>query len=336
MTGRVIELIRTVAWGDVLMSTAAMAGLKAQGYRLRYVTTESLSTVLHHNPSVDQVIVVPPIRTGNWWRQRELKAMVALATERLEPAARQIFFQNSPTYGVLRSGLNQVFPGLGDGWPPVNHHLIHVCRQAEVPYNEQLQLVLNDEEQQWATAFKDAVLFHMFSSNPLKDWPVEHWKALSDRITSDFGRPVFQVGKPWHEQAGVIESINNPTMRHAMAAVGQCRLLVGVDSVFNHVSRALNKPAVILFGVTHPGQFGYRQNINLWQGAQWPFETPPTAQAHRLWQQAPMAPLTVETVYSVVAQRLEQLDRYDQTLLDTAHRRDPEAMLSHRPLGVVP
>ncbi|MCA9842068.1 MAG: hypothetical protein KC475_08100 [Cyanobacteria bacterium HKST-UBA03] len=267
----IIELIRTVAWGDVLMTTATFGGLAEQGYAIRYVTTDSLSTLLAHNPLVDELVVVPPSRTGNWFRSWHLLQQVASATRGMQRPARRILFKNSPSHTLLRSGLNLIKPGWGNTTPVMGHHLRHVCAQAAVPYSDELMLAFTDEELAWGQQFSDSVLLHMFSSNPAKDWPMARWQALAHYIEDHHGLSVFQVGKPWHEAADVIPCINNPSMRHAMAAVAQCRLFVGIDSVFNHVCRAVNRPAVILFGATHPGQYGYGQNLNLWQGGQWSF-----------------------------------------------------------------
>ncbi len=63
---------------------------------------------------------------------------------------------------------------------------------------------------------------------------------------------------------GAEHMVGKFTLRESFSAMKKSILFIGLDSVFNHASRALDVPAVILFGSTSPVGSGYDTNINLW------------------------------------------------------------------------
>ncbi len=267
-----IQLVRLAAWGEVLMTTATFPALIEAGYRIRYVTTSGLAPLLEHNPWVDELVTMPFVRSGNPIRQRRLRLAVEEATSNLRSADKTIYFRNSPNYSFLRDILNRVLPDQAEVCFPVRHQLYDVCRQAGVPFADELSLHLTPEELAWGQAYSDCVFIQMFSSSPHKDWPVVYWERLVERLKSEFGLRVLQLGRPEQTVPG-IEKFDEPRLRYVLAALYHARLFIGPDSVFNHVHRAFHKPAIILYGPTHPARFGYSQNVNLWHGHVWDYDT---------------------------------------------------------------
>ena len=271
----IIELIRMMAWGDILMSTAIFGELKSQGYRIRYITSEPFAAALYNNPLLDELITIPFHRGGNPWRRYKLYNIIQKATNNIEPSSKRVWLSNSPNYALLRALLNQFSFGAGDfQFPKINHNIQHIFDEVgsnsdkKNDYDFKLHLYLTPEEEAWGEQFKDVILVQTASSNINKDYPTEYWKELIPQLEQQHQLPVYQVCKADQAIQG-IKHLPNVTMRQAMAAVRYCKLLISLDSAFNHVAKAFHKPSIILFGRTHPERFGYSENINLWCGEQW-------------------------------------------------------------------
>lgn len=273
-----VELVRAQGWGDLLMATAVLQGLQAQNKRVRMITLPAFMSVFHNHPLVETCMGLPLPRQGSYARQKAALRLIREATRGLERPSKTIFLKHPPNY----SGLRKLFSGNDDSegaqWIPRQHALTGFCKQAGVPFSDKLVLPLSPEAWAWGEAYQDSVLIQMFSSDSRKDWPVSRWQHIAEQIRRDFGLPVYQVGSAKQASVPGIPRLENPTMHHAMAAVAQCRLFIGSDSVFNHVARAYHRPALILWSHTHPDRFGYGQNVNLWRGqlvlpkvgGQWP------------------------------------------------------------------
>lgn len=273
-----VELVRAQGWGDLLMASAVLPGLKAQGKGVRVITLPAFTSLFKDHPLVDDCLGLPLPRQGSWQRQQAALKVIREATQGLERAQQRIFLKHPPNYSSLRRFFSGNHDSEGAGWIPRQHALTGFCKQAGVPFSDKLVLPISPEAWAWGGAYQDSVLIQMFSSDSRKDWPVARWQHLVEQIRRDFGLPVYQVGSAKQASVPGIPRLENPTMHHAMAAVAQCRLFIGSDSVFNHVARAYQRPALILWSHTHPDRFGYGQNVNLWRGqlvlpkigGQWP------------------------------------------------------------------
>jgi len=90
---------------------------------------------------------------------------------------------------------------------------------------------------------------HVGSKWPTKLWPTHHWKSLY-RLLSD------RYAVSWQQ------SLNS--VRHYIDWLASCRLIITSDSLGLHVSLALRKKIVALFGATAPEQvYMYGHGIKL-------------------------------------------------------------------------
>lgn len=100
------------------------------------------------------------------------------------------------------------------------------------------------------------VVIHMGSGSALKEWPLEKWRAVAERLVAD-GLPVILTGSGAEEAraaAAVADGLERcvswcdeldwdafvHTLRNA-------RLLIGVDSAAGHVAAAFEVPTVAVF-----------------------------------------------------------------------------------------
>jgi ADP-heptose:LPS heptosyltransferase len=266
-----LELIRTHAFGDVLMASAVLAGLKQQGYNTRFVVSEPFKALAEQHPLIDELIVLPWQKSNNFWRKRSLQRCLRQATQGFPKAERSVALTYPRNATLLRESLG----GLGSLGAELLHllapktHTVEVfCKQAGVPVSSLLTLPpLPPQVQEWAAPYNGAIVIQTRASQLKKQWPLPYWQALAKGLKKATGLRLLRIGALPNEPAiEGVEDIATPTMLHAVALQKNAALFIGLDSVFNHVSRALQQPALFLFGPTHPYRFGYGQNINLWAG----------------------------------------------------------------------
>jgi ADP-heptose:LPS heptosyltransferase len=266
-----LELIRTHAFGDVLMASAVLAGLKQQGYNTRFVVSEPFKALAEQHPLVDELVILPWQKSNNFWRKRSLQRQLQQATQSLPKAERSLYLTYPRNATLLRESLGAL-GSLGADLlhllAPQTHTIEVFCKQAGVAVTSQLTLPpLPEEVLAWAAPFAGAIVIQTRASQLKKQWPLPYWQALAKGLKQATGLRCLRIGAlPNEPTIACVEDIATPSMLHAVALQQNASLFIGLDSVFNHVSRALQQPALFLFGPTHPQRFGYGQNINLWAG----------------------------------------------------------------------
>jgi len=91
--------------------------------------------------------------------------------------------------------------------------------------------------------------------NP-KNYP--YWKELIALIDE----PIIQIGIEGEEQLTPDFRKNLP-IAELRSLIQECRTWVGIDSFFQHLAWAENKPGIVLWSVSDPLIFGHTENINL-------------------------------------------------------------------------
>ena len=111
---------------------------------------------------------------------------------------------------------------------------------------------------------KQAVVFLHATARDEKLWPVSHWQALAKKVTQQN----LQVLLPWgneNERLTALAIANNqPNVKvlDAMKLTQLAQLLqsvqavVAVDTGLAHLTAALNKSAIVLYGPTDPDKIG--------------------------------------------------------------------------------
>ncbi|MDD5465371.1 MAG: glycosyltransferase family 9 protein [Candidatus Omnitrophica bacterium] len=121
-----------------------------------------------------------------------------------------------------------------------------------------------------------AVAIHPFTSDPVKQWPVERFKELAWRIAQEMKAKVVFVGKTeeWgqspfgdspHSQppsgtdySEVMDLINKTSLVELAALLKRCSLLISGDSGPVHLAAAVGTPVIALFRNDLPGKTAKR------------------------------------------------------------------------------
>ncbi len=119
---------------------------------------------------------------------------------------------------------------------------------------------------------KAAVAIHPGSGSPAKNWPVERFVELAERIAkSGKGKPFFVLGEADHaiapvlaERAGHTPALTGRTLVDVASVLASCRAYVGNDSGITHIAAALGIPTIALFGSSDPDRWGPRgENVRI-------------------------------------------------------------------------
>jgi len=84
-----------------------------------------------------------------------------------------------------------------------------------------------------------------------REWPYEHWNELFRRLKHDYHIILFDVCYRWKEISvdGIELSIDRP-WDETLGKLAACDLVITPDSGFYHLSGAIRRPTVGLFGCT--------------------------------------------------------------------------------------
>lgn len=152
---------------------------------------------------------------------------------------------------LTSSGRQVVFGAALPASAPAALHYLEVARRATgLPPNDAEGL---DFRLRFETPRGRTIAVHPGSGSARKNWPIERWSELCQRIEA----PMLIVGGV--ADAERVEQLRRfgevlfdaPVVELARRLAG-CRLFVGHDSGVSHVAAAVGTPSVLLFGPTDP------------------------------------------------------------------------------------
>jgi len=135
--------------------------------------------------------------------------------------------------------------------------LIASPRQVGARNNEVLRLPRNDKYEFLA----GAIAIHPFTSDPVKQWPLERFGELAQRIKRELGLKVVLVGlsqSVLDAGDGIISMINKTSLAELAALLQRCSLLISCDSGPAHLAAAVGTPVIALFRNDLPGKTARR------------------------------------------------------------------------------
>jgi lipopolysaccharide heptosyltransferase II len=137
------------------------------------------------------------------------------------------------------------------------------------------------------------IAVHPWTSDPVKQWPLERFKELVDGLARDLHGKIVIVGKPepWHQSMtfgghNIIDLRGRTTLVEAAAVLSYCRSLVSCDSGPMHLAASVGTPVVALFRNDMPGK-----NPERWG---------PWGEGHQVIQAKAMEDITVAAVRDAV------------------------------------
>jgi ADP-heptose:LPS heptosyltransferase len=105
------------------------------------------------------------------------------------------------------------------------------------------------------------VAIHAVTSKPIKDWPLDRWKALMARFPAC---TFVQVGEPGDPLVEGAVDLRLELVRHSFAAIRAADYFVGCDSSMAHVAAAFSIPRVVIFGPATPAIWGHADSRNIY------------------------------------------------------------------------
>jgi len=283
--------------GDVVHGLPVVNALKRARpeTRITWIVEPMPAPILQPHGAIDQVIVFHKKR--GWRGVRDLRRR--LEDERFDVTLNlNIYFKSIFPTLLSRAPVRWTFgrDRARDGvWLAGTHRLPARPRRhiqdmflefVEVlgiePQPIEWKLVITDEERAEQARFVDAldgrpaVALVPASKNARKDWPPERYVPVVDALEHELGARALLVGGASQRETDAAHTITaraatppiwmlGDPVRRMMWVLDACAAVVGPDTGPLHLARALDTPAVGLYGHTNPWRNGpYRAGEDLW------------------------------------------------------------------------
>jgi heptosyltransferase-1 len=257
-----ILVVRLGAMGDIIHTLPAVASLKHSfpGSHLTWVVESRWLPLLEGNPYVDRVV---ELRRGTW--RGMLETARELRSQRYDFAVDfQGLLKSALTakaarperiYGYDRSQARESAAALlysnritAGAAHIVERHLELAAAAGATNRLRVFPLPVGGQECELPAG--DFVLASPLAGWGAKQWPIEHYRALGERLHAELGMPLVLDGPPG---SGFD---HHSTFRGLIYATRRAAGVVGVDSGPLHLAAALCKPGVAIFGPTDPARNG--------------------------------------------------------------------------------
>jgi heptosyltransferase I len=268
--GRIL-VVRLGAMGDIVHALPAAASLKHSfpGRQVTWVVEPRWAPILQDNPFVDRLVLLDR-RTGasvaRVWRElRDERFDFAVDFQGLVKSALvACIARTERIYGFDRSVVREPLAALfySDRVPTRSVH--RVDRNLELAAAAGTSTALHSfplppgraEGELPAGAF---VLASPLSGWRSKQWPLDYYARLAERLRAEAGVSLVLNGPPAEHEAlaGVPSTVLHlSSIEGLIDATRRAAAVVGVDSGPLHVAAALGRPGVAIFGPTDPAQTG--------------------------------------------------------------------------------
>lgn len=296
-----ILAIRNDRFGEFLLNIPAFRALK-DAYpeaKLTLAVDSSVKELAQCVEYADEVVV-----WDNYFKKelRRYKFDVCVILNPTKEAHWLGFLDGIP----LRVGYNRKWGFLLNKKIPDNKYL---GLRHEVEYNLELvsligaksndqSLALGNLPSGFGTDYTGAVAIHPYTSDTLKQWPVEGFQQLAKRLSEELKSRVLIVGKDegkgkeGFDNLGndIINLINKTSLVELAQVLKRCKLLVSCDSGPMHLAAAVGAPAIALFRNDLPGKTARRWG--------------PWGKGHTVIENSDLTKITVSEVFEQVKQGL--------------------------------
>ena len=257
-----ILVVRLGAMGDILHTLPAVASLKHNhpGAHLTWVVESRWLPLLEENPFIDRVLELRRgsgrglLETVRDLRSRQYDFAVDFQGL-VKSAVTAAFARPERIYGYHQSHVRERLAALfySDKVKPraihvVDRHLELASSAGAVRPVHSFPLPPGRAEAPLPKG--DFVLASPLAGWGAKQWPIEHYRSLGERLRSELGIALVLDGPPG---SGFD---HHSTLPGLIYATRRAAAVVGVDSGPLHLAAALNKPGVAIFGPTDPARNG--------------------------------------------------------------------------------
>ncbi|MCS3434147.1 lipopolysaccharide heptosyltransferase RfaC [Klebsiella sp. BIGb0407] len=286
-----VLIVKTSSMGDVLHSLPALtdAMQAVPGIRFDWVVEEGFAQIPSWHPAVDQVIPVAIRRWRKSWFSAENRADRKRFYQALR---RQNYDCIIDAQGLVKSAALVTRKALGSkhgfDWHSAreplaslfyNHRHTVLCQQHAVErirelfaqslgYNKPSQPGDYDIARYFPTHLNDntgnyAVFLHATTRDD-KHWPETHWRDLLGLMANSG----LSIKLPWgapHEEArarrlaegySFVEVLPRMSLEEVAGVLAGAKFVVSVDTGLSHLTAALARPNITLYGPTDPGLIG--------------------------------------------------------------------------------
>jgi ADP-heptose:LPS heptosyltransferase len=231
-------VIRYGAFGDMMMASSVIKGLKDQGYHVTLYATPPGSDVVFYDPNIDRLILqgkdqVPNAELGEYWKY------IASKYDKFVNLCESV----EGTFLALPGRTNHTWPKnlrhkmMNGNYLEFQHEL------AEVPHNPQVQFFATPEEKAWAIKQRSkmgefTILWSLAGSSVHKVWP--HLDTILARLmlVKHLDIHVILVGGPecqileqgWENEPRVHCQSGKWAMRQTLSMIDQCDLIIGPET----------------------------------------------------------------------------------------------------------
>ncbi|HNW40193.1 MAG TPA: glycosyltransferase family 9 protein [Candidatus Omnitrophota bacterium] len=285
-----ILAIRNDRFGEFLLNIPALRALKDK-YPLAKITLAVSAQVYELAAAatcVDQVVVWDQIKRG----LRKYRFDLGVVLNPTKEAHRSIFLAGIP----VRVGYNRKWGFL------LTHKLKdtkHLGDRHEVDCNLELVGLLGAKVSDKSLSVRvddnlykyfinqSIVIIHPFTSDPVKQWPIERFNQLANRIRAELDLKVVMVGlssNPMELSDNIINMINKTTLTELAALLKRGILVISGDSGPMHLASAVGTPVLALFRNDLPGKTALRWG--------------PWGQGHTVIEKPNLNDITVDEVFN--------------------------------------
>lgn len=231
-------VVRYGAFGDLMQASSVFKGLKDQGYHVTLHCAPPGSTVVEHDPNIDQLILfdkdqVPNANLGDFWSwQRKKYTKFVNLSESVE--------------GTLLA-----LPGRTQhGWSPLVRHVMLNKNYLEfqhalagIPHKPQVKFYPRLDEKEWARkqrvrmAAGPIILYSLSGSSVHKTWPgldnviasiMLHFKTAQVVLCGGPECVILEQG--WENEPRVTMTSGKWSIRQTLAFLDQCDLVIGPET----------------------------------------------------------------------------------------------------------
>lgn len=274
---RAVAVLRFDRIGDMVLTTPLLKGLK-QKYprsRLIVVASERNQDVIRHDPSVDEIIVFRGYALTAHLLKKAGVDLVVDPFYTYEMRQARLTRQSGARYrlGFSCAGREIYFNIRGPGISVQEHMSWHLARLAssigiDIEGHDP-QLYVTPEEKAWALEYLGKlgvsatdlkIALHPGAFYPSQRWSMEGFAKIGAFIAQQAGAHVFLFGDRSEEKllCAIHDRIDHNrvtvfcdmNLRHVIALLAECDLLVGNNSGLLHVASGLNVPTVSIVGPT--------------------------------------------------------------------------------------
>jgi ADP-heptose:LPS heptosyltransferase len=293
-----ILVIRNDRFGEFLLNIPAIRALK-ETYpqaRVTLAVNPAVSKLAVAVECVDQVVAWDQVRKG----LRKHKFDICVVLNPTQEAHRSIFLAGIP----VRVGYNRKWGFL------LTHKLEdtkHLGNRHEVNCNLELVGLLGAKTQDLSLAIKvddslykyffdqKIVIIHPFTSDPVKQWPLERFGELAQRIRTELDLKVVMAGlspSSLKVNDNIIDMINKTSLPELAALLKRGILVISGDSGPMHLAASVGTPVIALFRNDLPGKTAQRWG--------------PWGKDHLVIEKSSLNDITVDEVFNKVKEALHR------------------------------